>query len=116
MLVAAGFLFLGLGAAGLFLPLLPGTPFLLLAAACFARGSERSHRWLLEHPWIGPPIRDFEEHRALSRKAKITALGMLWASLGATLAWTRPGPELSACLALVGTAVSLYVLSLKTRA
>jgi len=68
-----GLLSLALGIVGIFLPLLPTTPFLLLAAYCFGRGSERLLRWLLEHPRLGPPIRDWREHRAISRKAKALA-------------------------------------------
>lgn len=69
-----GFLFIGLGAVGAFLPLLPTTPFLLLAAACFARSSERWHGWLLNNPTFGPTIRDWQDRRCISRGAKTTAL------------------------------------------
>ena len=69
----AGLVSLALGVIGIFLPLLPTTPLLLLAAYCFGRGSERLLKWLLEHPRLGPPIRDWREHRAISRRAKILA-------------------------------------------
>ncbi|WP_371224806.1 YbaN family protein [Roseovarius sp. 2305UL8-3] len=61
---------LGLGVIGVFLPLLPTVPFMLLAAFCFARSSERLHNWLLSHPRFGPSIVDWQERRAIHPKAK----------------------------------------------
>ena len=77
--MAGGFLAVGLGAVGIVLPLLPTTPFLLLAAFCFARSSERLHDWLINHPTFGPPILDWRDRGAIGRKAKILAT----ASVGA---------------------------------
>ena len=71
---ACGFLFLGIGVVGVFLPLLPATPFVLLAAACFARSSEKWHRWLLANPTFGPMIRNWEQNRCISRKVKSIAI------------------------------------------
>jgi len=72
--IVLGFLALALGLAGVVLPLLPTTPFMLLAAAFFARSSPRLHQWLLQHRLFGPPIRDWRDHRAISPKAKRMAL------------------------------------------
>lgn len=83
--LAAGLVSVGLGAIGAFLPGLPTVPFLLLAAFCFARGNPAWERKLLEHPRWGPPILDWRERRAISRKAKTYALATLAAS--AALAW-----------------------------
>ncbi len=66
----AGLLSLGLGILGAALPLLPTVPFLLLAAFCFSRSSERLHRWLVEHPVFGPPIKDWQVSGAISVTAK----------------------------------------------
>jgi hypothetical protein len=100
-----------LGILGLFLPLLPTTPFLLLASWCFARGSERLHGWLLSHRVFGEYLRNFEAGRGIPLKAKIVATLMLWASLLVTMQrlYETRGPALPALLALVGTGVSLYL-------
>lgn len=72
--LSAGCLSLVLGIIGIVLPLLPTTPFLLLAAFCFARGSAKLHHWLVNHPRLGPPIRDWETYRAISRRGKLLAM------------------------------------------
>lgn len=76
-----GWLAVGLGMIGAVLPLLPTVPFLLLAAICFARGSERFHDWLLNHPRLGPPIRDWQKSGAIRPRAKRAALVTIVASL-----------------------------------
>ncbi|HRD85926.1 MAG TPA: YbaN family protein, partial [Rubrivivax sp.] len=68
--LVSGWASLGLGALGAFLPLLPTVPFVILAAFCFARGSARVERWLLDHPRFGPMVRDWRERRAIPRRAK----------------------------------------------
>lgn len=70
---AAGWTSFGLGAIGAFVPLLPTVPFMLLAAFCFARGSQRFHDWLMNHDRFGPAIRDWQAHGAISRRAKLYA-------------------------------------------
>ena len=72
-----GFLFLAVGTAGVFLPLLPTTPFVLLAAACFARSSQKWHRWILANGTFGPMIRDWERKRCVSRRIKAVAIGSM---------------------------------------
>ncbi|CBL44059.1 Protein of unknown function DUF454 [gamma proteobacterium HdN1] len=72
-----GTAFLLLGGIGLLLPLLPTTPFVLLAAACFARSSPRAHRWLLENRWFGPLIQDWEQRRCIPLKVRNLSLTMM---------------------------------------
>ena len=86
LLLAAGLLFLALGAVGIFLPLLPTTPFLLLAAACFSRSSRRMHAWLLQNRLFGPILREWEERGAIERRIKwfatILMVGLISYPLG----------------------------------
>lgn len=81
LLLGSGLLAVGLGSAGIFVPLLPTVPFLLLAAACFARSSERFHNWLLEHPHLGPVLHGYLNGQGMSLRAKVSVLILLWVSI-----------------------------------
>lgn len=98
---------------GIFLPLLPTTPFLLIASACFVRGSERLHRWLLENRLFGEYLRNIEEKRGIPRKSKAVALCLMWVSLGISI-WTVQPLPLKAMLVVIGMGVTLWVLRMKT--
>jgi uncharacterized membrane protein YbaN (DUF454 family) len=102
-----------LGIAGVFLPLLPTTPFLLLAAACFARSNERMHKWLLSNRVFGEYLRNYEAGRGIPARAKALALLMMWCSL-AYAAWRYEDGWLRLLLLATGTAVSIYLLRLPT--
>jgi uncharacterized membrane protein YbaN (DUF454 family) len=78
----AGTICVVLGAIGIVLPILPTTPFLLAAAACYYKSSERMHRWLLNNKWFGEYIRNYTEGKGLTMKTKITALTVLWITIG----------------------------------
>lgn len=89
--VAAAYGFLGLALVGVAVPVLPTTPFALLAAYCAARGSERLHRRLLAHRVLGPVIRNWSEHGAVSRRTKVGATGTMALSAGVLLLVSGPG-------------------------
>src|SRR5688572_30091456 len=86
-----GILCLVAGAAGVVLPLVPATPFLLLAAYGFARSSPRLHDWLLAHPRFGPVITDWQRHGAISGRVKVTAVLMIAATFGGSIVFGVPG-------------------------
>ena len=98
LLKALGLMFVGLGLAGVFLPLLPTTPFLLLAAGCFARSSPAFHDWLLTHRLLGPYIRDWERDRSIPLTAKVTAVVMMAASLS-WMAFASNAPAIAVWMA-----------------
>lgn len=112
-LSAVGFLCVGLGILGLFLPLLPTTPFLLLAAACFARSSERFHQRLISHQTFGPLILHYQKDRSIPARARWTAVFLLWLMLGSSLIWV-PLLWVQVILAGIGLAVTCYLFRLKT--
>ncbi len=114
LLAMCGMVAVGLGAAGIFLPLLPTTPFLLLAAACFFRSSDRLYNWLIQHRCFGHYIRQYREHRAISRQAKIATLLLLWGTLAFSGLAVLESPWGRILLLAVGIGVTLHVLSMKT--
>lgn len=85
-----GLLCVGVAVVGIFLPLVPTTPLLLLAAFCFARSSERLLRWLHEHPRLGPTLVHWAEHRAIARRAKVMAVLAMAAAVGLALVLGAP--------------------------
>ena len=107
---AAGVVLVGVGIAGYFIPVLPGTIWLILAAACFARSSPRFESWLVNHPKFGPSVVAWRRNGAIPRKAKMLAIGMMAVSFVILLLAHPPahwiwitGAVLLACALFVGT-------------
>ena len=98
---------------GVFLPLLPTTPFLLLASACFVRGSDRLHRWLLNNPLFGEYLRNIEDKKGMPLKGKVITLVLLWASLAYSIYTVNP-LLLKVMLAAIGIGVTVFILRMKT--
>ena len=113
LLVGVGCLSVALGVLGIFLPVLPTTPFLLLAAACFLRSSRRLYQWLVGHPRLGPWVSDYLEGQGIPLKGKVWAIGLMWASI---LLSCYLVPLLYARLFMLTSAVlvTLYILRQKT--
>jgi len=114
--LGAGFVCMGLAGLGVFLPLLPTTPFLLVAAACFARSSPRFYRALLGNRVFGPLIRDWREHRAIPLRAKWMAITAIALVLGSTILFSIRHPAPRAGLAAFGAGLCFWLWRLPTRA
>lgn len=107
--LALGSVFLGLGFLGAFLPILPTTPFLLLAAACYARGSTRLYRWLTEHPRFGPMILEWRRSRSLPRRTKWTAIVLMVMTLGISTLVFVSEPLLRVGLVTLGIGLAVFL-------
>lgn len=115
LLVLAGLIALVLAALGVILPGLPTTPFVLLAAACFAKASPRLHAWLLNHRHIGPMVRDWEAHRSLPLRVKWLATTMM-CTMVALSAWRLAGhPLIQAGILAAGLVGAVVVWRIPTR-
>jgi uncharacterized membrane protein YbaN (DUF454 family) len=114
LLITCGWLAIAGGVIGIFLPLVPTVPFLLLAVACFARSSERFHTWLVEHNHLGPLLRDYLNGAGIPRRAKTIAIGMIWVSFTASTVLFARVFWLKTLLICTAAVITLYLLYLPT--
>ncbi len=108
---ALGWFFVALAFAGAILPLLPTTPFLILAAACFTRASPRLERWLLTHPRFGPILTAWRERGAIPRRAKVLAVIALAASYAVFWTVTEPIPATAIIMAAAMIGIGLFIVT-----
>ena len=100
---------------GVVVPVLPTTPFLLLAAACFARSSPRFHQWLVGHPSFGPLLREWQEHRSIPYRTKLFAIGLMSLSIAVSvILFVRPA-WLQGALALLGAVLAVWMYRIPSR-
>lgn len=115
LLWLGGTVSLALGALGVVLPGLPTTPFVLLAATCFARASPRLHQWMMNHRWMGPMLRDWERDRSLTRRSKTIAVGSMLLMVSLSI-WSFQGHWIAqAVLVALGAVGAWVVLRIPTR-
>ena len=113
-LIIAGGISLGLGILGMFLPVIPTTPFLLLTAWCWLKGSPRLHQWLMSHPRLGPYIKDFQENRQIPLRVKTVSIATLWLTITASIILVHP-LWLRILLTAIAIGVTIHILSFPTR-
>lgn len=106
-----GWLFLIIGIIGIFLPILPTTPFALLAAYFFQRSSKRLHNWLLQQPILGPAIQDWDDNKIIRPKAKILAVSFIIVGISYPIFFKIIPIELKVIIGVVATVVISYILS-----
>jgi uncharacterized membrane protein YbaN (DUF454 family) len=109
-LLAAGWSAVALGAVGIFLPLLPTTPLLLLAAVCFARSSERVHRWLLCHRYFGGFLRDYLAGCGIPLRAKVSAVALIWLTISGSAFFLVTSTPVRALLFATALGTTAYLL------
>jgi uncharacterized membrane protein YbaN (DUF454 family) len=114
LLMVAGTIFLALGTIGIVLPILPTTPFLLAAAACYYRSSKRMHQWLLNNRWFGEYIRNYKEGRGLPLKTKIIAVTVLWITIAYSAIFVLDILVVQIILLVIAIAVSTHITRLPT--
>lgn len=112
ILITIGLVSTGLAVLGIFLPLLPTVPFLLLAAACFARSSERFHSWLLQHHHLGPMIRSYLDGQGIPLRSKIFTILLLWFTISVSALFMTTPFWMKTTLFAIGCAVTIYLLRL----
>lgn len=115
VLLACGFLALGAGVVGLFLPIVPSLPFLIVAAACFARSSQRFHDVLLANKHFGPTLREWEEHRRLPAKTKYFGIAFLVIGLGTSIVLFVEPLGLQVTFAVIGLVIAIGMCFIPTR-
>jgi len=114
VLIICGTIFLGIGTIGIFVPILPTTPFLLLAAACYARSSEKFYNWLINNKWFGAYIKNYREGKGIPIRVKLYTISLLWATilisafLFVGILWIR------IVLILIAIGVTIHIFTIKT--
>ncbi|HIH88153.1 TPA: DUF454 domain-containing protein [Candidatus Bathyarchaeota archaeon] len=111
---AAGTVCLILGAVGVFIPVLPTTPFLLLAAALYLRSSERMYRWMFENRYFGEYLRNYRDGRGIPLGSKLLTLSILWASIAYSILYVSKHWAMSLALAFIAIAVTVHLALIPT--
>jgi len=112
-LLVAGSISLGIGVIGVFVPLLPTTPFLLLAAACYIRGSPRVYHWLMANRFLGTYIRNYRSGAGVPRRAKVASICFLWLTIGYSAAYLVQSALVQVILLFIAIGVTVHIISLR---
>jgi uncharacterized membrane protein YbaN (DUF454 family) len=115
LLIIAGTISTAVGIAGIFIPILPTTPFLLLAAACYLRSSPRLYRWLLENRLCGGYIKNYIEGRGMPLRVKTVTILLLWITIGISIFVTVENIVIPIMLVIIASGVTVHIISIKDR-
>lgn len=115
LLIIIGLISLGLGIIGIFLPLLPTTPFLLLSAGLFMKSSKRLYNWLMNHKFLGKHLQNYLHHKTISLKTKISSLTLLWVTILSTTFYFVEKLIIKIVLLAIAAAVTAHILSFKSK-
>ncbi|MCK4397230.1 YbaN family protein [candidate division WOR-3 bacterium] len=113
VLIITGSFFMGLGILGIFLPLLPTTPFLLIAAACYIRSSEKFYNWLINNKWLGNYIKNYIEGKGVPLKVKVLSISLLWITIGYSVVFIVHIFLIRVILILIAIGVTIHILSIR---
>lgn len=113
--VALGTLFLLVGIVGMFVPVLPTTPFLLLATACYARSSRRFYNWLMNHPAFGPLIVEWRTHRSIPRRVKMIAVATMVLTFGSSILFVIKDGGMQLAMAVFGLIMAIRLYRIPSR-
>jgi len=105
---------MGLGILGIFLPLLPTTPFLLIAAACYIRSSEKFYNWLINNKWLGNYIKNYLEGKGVPLKVKVLSISLLWITIGYSVVFVVHIFLIRVILILIAIGVTIHIFSIRT--
>ncbi len=114
LLVILGTLFLIIGVIGIFIPLLPTTPFLLLAAACYIRGSKKFYNWLIKNRWLGEYIKNYQEGRGVPFNVKIITIIVLWLTIIISTIVFISNSIIQIILFIIAIVVTFHIIKIKT--
>ncbi|TET77514.1 MAG: DUF454 domain-containing protein [Candidatus Cloacimonadota bacterium] len=114
VLIITGSFFMGLGILGIFLPLLPTTPFLLIAAACYIRSSEKFYNWLINNKWLGNYIKNYIEGKGVPLKVKALSISLLWITIGYSVVFVVHIFLIRVILILIAIGVTIHILSIRS--
>jgi len=115
LLISTGSFLVGVGIAGIFIPILPTTPFLLLAAALYARSSQKFYRWLINNRILGRYIKDYREGRGIPVKVKIIAIALLWVTISCSAYFATDILWVRIILVMVAIGVSIHITRIMPR-
>ena len=115
LLIITGTICVVIGVIGIFIPILPTTPFLLLATACYLRSSQRFHSWLMNNRVFGVYIRNYTEGRGMPIKVKLFTITLLWVTIGISISVAAPNWIVKTILIIIAIGVTLHIILIKAR-